>query len=67
MPERRLYSVSDLAVELQRDRRTMGNALRNLPPDGQLKGRPAWFMTTGISALYGERADARERKLMAEA
>ena len=67
MPERRLYSVSDLATELQRDRRTMGDALRNIAPDGAIKGRPAWFMTTAIAALYGERTGARERKLSAEA
>src|SRR4051794_20907327 len=67
MPERRLYSVSDLATELQRDRRTMGDALRNIAPSGGIKGRPAWFMTTAIAALYGERTCARERKLLAEA
>src|SRR5215212_8341125 len=67
MGQRRLYSVSDLATELQRDRRTMGDALRNIASDGEIKGRPAWFMTTAISALYGERTGARERKLLAEA
>jgi len=67
MVQRRLYSVSDLAVELTRDRRTVGDALRNIAPDGEIKGRPAWFMTTAISALYGERTGARERKLLAEA
>src|SRR3954453_10904604 len=67
MAERRLYSVSDLATELQRDRRTMGDALRNIAPDGELRGRPTWFMMTAISALYGERTGARERKLLAEA
>src|SRR5215218_10548820 len=67
MVQRRLYSVSDLAVELTRDRRTVGDALRNIDPDGELKGRPAWFMLTAISALYGERTGARERKLLAEA
>src|SRR4051812_30486780 len=67
MVQRRLYSVSDLAVELTRDRRTVGDALRNIAPDGDIKGRPAWFMTTAIAALYGERTGARERKLLAEA
>src|SRR4051794_13791986 len=45
----------------------MGDALRNIASDGEIKGRPAWFMTTAISALYGERTGARERKLLAEA
>ena len=67
MVQRRLYSVSDLATELTRDRRTVGDALRNIAPDGEIKGRPAWFMTTAIAALYGERTGARERKLLAEA
>jgi hypothetical protein len=67
MPQRRLYSVSDLATELQRDRRTMGDALRNVPPDGEINGRPAWFMMTAIAAVYGERTGARERKTLAEA
>src|SRR3954447_11267315 len=67
MVQRRLYSVSDLAVELLRDRRTVGDALRNIAPDGEIKGRPAWFMLTAIAALYGERTGARERKLLAEA
>src|SRR3954470_2290795 len=67
MVQRRLYSVSDLATELLRDRRTVGDALRNIAPDGAIRGRPAWFITTAISALYGERTGARERKLSAEA
>src|SRR3954451_17578200 len=67
MVQRRLYTVSDLAVELTRDRRTVGDALRNIAPDGEIRGRPAWFMTTAIAALYGERTGARERKLQAEA
>src|SRR3954454_10399000 len=67
MVQRRLNTVSDLAIELTRDRRTVGDALRNIAPDGEIKGRPAWFMTTAISALYGERTGARERKLLAEA
>ena len=67
MVQRRLYSVSDLATELTRDRRTVGDVLRNIAPDGDIKGRPAWLMTTAIAALYGERTGARERKLSAEA
>ena len=67
MGQRRLWSKSDLAVELERDRRTMSDVLRNVPPDGELNGRPAWFIMTAVRAMSGPRANARERKLEAEA
>src|SRR3954471_20094372 len=74
MTQRRLYSVSDLAVELTRDRRTVGNKLRNVPPDGELNGRPAWFMMTAVRAVYldregtldGEYERARKDKELAD-
>lgn len=52
MPQRRLYLKSELAVELEKDRVTIGGALRNVPPDGELNGRPAYFMMTGFRAVY---------------
>jgi hypothetical protein len=74
MGQRRLYSVSDLAVELTRDRRTMSDKLRNVPADGELNGRPAWFMMTAVRAVYldregtldGEYERARKDKELAD-
>jgi hypothetical protein len=63
---RTLFSISQLAAELLRDRRTVSDALRGVAPDGELRGKPAFYLTTAISVLFGERAGARERKLLAE-
>jgi hypothetical protein len=46
-----LFSLSALAVELDRDRRTVARALRHVPPDGKVHGRDGWRMTTAITAL----------------
>jgi hypothetical protein len=46
-----LHTVEGLAVELDRDRRTIAKLLRNVPPDGQVKGRSAWRLVTAIEAL----------------
>ena len=48
---RQLYSVSGLAIELRRDRRTVAAALSGVPGDGIKQGHPAWFLTTALSAL----------------
>src|SRR4051812_46159094 len=65
---RKLLSVSEISAELLRDRRTVSDALRNVKPDGELRGRPAYFVLTAFSALYGpEPAGARERRSAAEA
>src|SRR3954465_9007289 len=74
MGQRQLYSVSDLAVELTRDRRTMSDKLRNVLPDGEVNGRPAWFMMTAVRAVYldregtldGEYERARKDKELAD-
>src|SRR4051812_45712937 len=65
---RKLLSVSEISAELLRDRRTVSDALRHVKPDGELRGRPAYFVLTAFSALYGaEPAGARERRSLAEA
>ena len=48
---KKLWSISALAVELDRDRRTIAKFLRGVPPDGQLDGNPAWYLQTALSAL----------------
>ncbi|MGU3538889.1 hypothetical protein [Methylobacterium sp. A54F] len=50
---RTLWSINGLATELQRDRRTVADALSGARADGEIRGRPAWFMTTAIAALGG--------------
>jgi hypothetical protein len=48
----RLYTISGLSVELNRDRRTLGKALARVPPDGRTEaGDPGWFLTTALRAL----------------
>ncbi len=47
----KLWSISALAVELRMDRRTVALRLRNVLPDGQLHGKPAWRLTTALDAL----------------
>src|SRR3954447_18602045 len=62
-----LYLVSELAVEMQRDRRTMGEALRNIDPDGKIGNKDAWYVLSAFRALYKDKVGARERKTAAEA
>jgi hypothetical protein len=52
-----LWSINALATELDRDRRTVAKALANMPADGRLSGKPAWFLDTALRAL---RADGRD-------
>jgi hypothetical protein len=52
MAQRRLYSKAELAVELEKDRATVGNILRNIPPDGELNGHPAYYVMTAFRAVY---------------
>ncbi len=47
----KLWSISALSVELCMDRRTVAHGLRNLPADGQLRGKPSWYLTTALDAL----------------
>src|SRR3954453_6698856 len=75
---RTLYSVSGLATELAKDRRTISRALSAVPPDGKVGAHPAWHMLTALAALGwtgrkldGERLDpdherARKDKAIAD-
>jgi hypothetical protein len=47
-----LYTKSDIARELQKDRRTVGLALDGVKPDGFKNDFPAFHMMTGVRALY---------------
>ena len=46
-----LFSCEALAIELGRDRRAIAKLLRDVPADGEVKGRPAWRLTTALQAL----------------
>ena len=48
---RKLWAINGLAVELDKDRRVVADAVGHLPPDGESAGRPAWFMSTAVRAL----------------
>lgn len=39
-----LWSLSALAVELDLDRRTVAKRLRDVPPAGEVRGKPAWHL-----------------------
>ena len=48
----KLFSISALATELDRDRRTIGKALARVSPDGKTaSGDAAWHLTTALAAL----------------
>jgi hypothetical protein len=48
----KLWSIGGLALELQRSERTIGRALKTVPPDGELPGRhKAWFLHNAVEAL----------------
>lgn len=48
---RQLWSINGLATELGMDRRTVARRLSAAPPDGKLKGKPAWFLETALRAM----------------
>jgi hypothetical protein len=50
--KQKLWSVNALSAELQRNPRTLAKALVNVPEDGKLAGRPAWFMSSAVDALH---------------
>jgi hypothetical protein len=55
----KLFTISGLAVELDRDRRTIGKALARIPPDGRTaSGDDGWYLKTVLAAL-GRMADGR--------
>ncbi|MBZ9748300.1 hypothetical protein LB516_24010 [Mesorhizobium sp. CO1-1-7] len=53
---KQIYSISALAVELGRDRRTVASALDRVVPDGIVKGGPhrGWYLQTALKALKAE-------------
>ncbi len=70
---KRLLSISALAVELDRDRRTIAAALKEVPADGRIAGgHGGWFLSTALAAIEpdAEETDmdeAKRRKAVAEA
>lgn len=71
---KQLYSISALAVELDRDRRTIARALKSVNPDGKAAGgHSAWFLATALAAMEPETGEvtdmdeAKRRKAVAEA
>jgi hypothetical protein len=48
---KKLYSLNSLSEELGRDRRLVTRALDGVRPDGELFGRPAWFLRTALGAI----------------
>ena len=53
----RLLTISALAVELNKDRRTISRALSRVPPDGEVDGAKAWFLTTVLRAFAPSEGD----------
>ncbi|TSE07585.1 hypothetical protein C1D09_018815 [Mesorhizobium intechi] len=53
-----LYSISALAIELDRDRRTIAQALKAVPPDGKLAGgkHDGWYLSTATKAFLSDRS-----------
>lgn len=49
--KRKLWTISGLAVELDRDRRTIAAGLKAAPPDGKSGVYDAWLLTTALAAL----------------
>jgi hypothetical protein len=48
----KLYGIATLAVELDKDRRTIAKALRHVPADGRSEtGDNVWYLKTAIAAL----------------
>jgi hypothetical protein len=59
---KRLWSISGLAVELNKDRRTVAKALADVPPDGFLQGKPAWRLETALQVVGIEGEWSRDEK-----
>ena len=49
----KLWTISGLAAELDKDRRTITRALRNVPHDGKEGRYRAWHMTTVLASMAG--------------
>jgi hypothetical protein len=50
--EMQFFTVNGAAEILERDRRTIARALRNVPPDDESKGR-RWKLATIVNAMKG--------------
>jgi hypothetical protein len=48
---KQLWSINALATELGHDRRTIALALREIRPDGTLRGHSAWYLDTALMAV----------------
>lgn len=59
---KRLWSISGLAVELNKDRRTIAKALAHVAPDGYLQGKPAWRLETALQVVRIEGGRAEDEK-----
>lgn len=57
-----LWTISALAVELDRDRRTVAKALRKVKPDGKVGRANAWHLETALSALQPAESDESNAK-----
>jgi phage terminase Nu1 subunit (DNA packaging protein) len=51
MPQ--LWTISGLETEIGVDRRTLGQALASVPPEGKVGGRDAWLIRTALATLKG--------------
>ena len=59
---KQLWSISGLAIELNKDRRTIAKALADVRPDGLLQGKRAWHLEKALRALPVEGATATDEK-----
>jgi hypothetical protein len=62
---KRLWSISGLAVELNKDRRTIAKALADVPPDGFLQGKPTWRLEKAMQVVRIEGGRAEDEKHLA--
>jgi hypothetical protein len=61
MAAKKLWSLNALALELNRNFRTISRALERVKPDAKVAGRPRWYMSTAVAALDAHvRATGRE-------
>ena len=58
MGQRQLWSINGLSVELRMDRRTLAKKLEGVPPDGEIKGHAAWYLSTALDAIESRQASS---------
>jgi hypothetical protein len=64
---KQLWSISAIAVETGRDRRTVAKALNGVPADGAIDGgHSGWHLSTALAALAALDGPARSRNGLAE-